>query len=192
MFELSKLFGSEMRVKIIRVFLRNQDITLNNLEVSKKCKVKEDLSRKELVQLEKSGLLIRDKNSREIAYKLNREFRFRETLYTLMFDFKSASRDAIKERFVDIGRMKLLMLSGVFVGDENTRCDILYVGEAVKVQQKDKLLAEFESEVGFPLRIEIIDLEEYNYRFKMFDRYLRDALYRDTNEFLVDKVGINK
>jgi hypothetical protein len=192
MHELSKLFGTELRVKILRLFLYNSGVSFSNLDISKKLKVKEDISRKELQMLEKIFFIFKEKGGKENAYRLNEDFRFRTSLKNFLFDFQSADRENLKERFLDIGRIKLLMLSGVFVGQQNSRCDILYVGEAIKITQKDKLLAEFEAEVGYKLRIEILDLDEYNYRYKMFDRFLRDALSVDNNEFIVDKLSVTR
>lgn len=192
MFELSKLFGSVDRVKLIRLFLSHGGIVLDAENIIKKTKIKSENLRKEFQVLEKAGLIIKTKSkaARVNGFVLDSNFRFIKALSALMFDFQSASRDALKDRFSEVGRAKLLMLSGVFTGDSKARCDILYVGEGIRKNTVDKLVSEFEAEIGYPLRIEVLDLEEFNYRYKMFDRYIRDAVHTDVSEFLINKINI--
>ena len=49
-----------------------------------------------------------------------------------MFDFKNANTDVLYDRFKAIGRTKLFIVSGVFLGEDKSRADIMYVGEGIK------------------------------------------------------------
>ncbi len=204
--ELGKLFGSEDRVKIIRFFLANTNNFFQLEEISKKTKVKLENLKKELLVLEKATLLLKSKErfataseissktktikmKEFVCYKLDKNFRFLKNFQAFMFDFENANRDVLKDRFNTIGRTKLFMLSGVFVGDTKSRCDILYVGEAVKKNIADKVVADLEAEIGKKLEIMVLDLEEFDYRYKMFDRYVRDAL-KDKKEILINKLSL--
>lgn len=204
--ELGKIFGSEERVKIIRLFLGDTNDFFLPEEISKVTKIKEELVKKELVILEKSGLLKKikekyalgdedTKNTKQIkikeyiCYTVDKNFRFLDALAKLMFDFKNANKDVLLERFKTIGRTKYMMLSGVFTGDEKSRCDILYVGESIKKNISDKLILDLQAEVGKKLNILILDIEEFDYRYKMFDRLVRDAL-KDDKIVLVNKLNI--
>lgn len=204
--ELGKIFGSEERVKIIRLFLGDINDFFLPEEISKVTKIKEELVKKELVILEKSGLLKKikekyalgdedTKNTKQIkikeyiCYTVDKNFRFLDALAKLMFDFKNANKDVLLERFKTIGRTKYMMLSGVFTGDEKSRCDILYVGESIKKNISDKLILDLQAEVGKKLNILILDIEEFDYRYKMFDRLVRDAL-KDDKIVLVNKLNI--
>lgn len=204
--ELGKIFGSEERVKIIRLFLADINDFFLPEEISKVTKIKEELVKKELIILEKSGLLKKikekyalgdedTKNTKQIkikeyiCYTVDKNFRFLDALAKLMFDFKNANKDVLLERFKTIGRTKYMMLSGVFTGDEKSRCDILYVGESIKKNIADKLILDLQAEVGKKLNILILDIEEFDYRYKMFDRLVRDAL-KDDKIVLVNKLNI--
>ena len=204
--ELGKIFGSEERVKIIRLFLGDYNDFFLPEEISKVTKIKEELVKKELIILEKSGLLKKikekyalgdedTKNTKQIkikeyiCYTVDKNFRFLDALAKLMFDFKNANKDVLLERFKTIGRTKYMMLSGVFTGDEKSRCDILYVGESIKKNIADKLILDLQAEVGKKLNILILDIEEFDYRYKMFDRLVRDAL-KDDKIVLINKLNI--
>lgn len=203
--ELGKLFDSEDRVKIIRLFLGKKDDLFQIEDIFKKTKVKIDNLNRELLILEKSGLIKKSKekfsvfseNSKTksikqkecIYYCVNKKFRFLNSLSVLMFDFKNANIEVLLERFKNIGRIKYLMVSGVFTEDQKARCDIMYIGESLKKNLVDKLLIDLESELGIKLNILIFDLEEFNYRYKMFDRLVRDAL-KDNKQVLVNKLSL--
>ena len=203
--ELSKLFGSSERVKLIRLFLNNPEMMYDIDEIEEKIKVKKEKLKIELFELEKSELIIKSKENFSIeyqsgssirsgtreytCYKINKKFRFLQALSSLMFDFKNANHDVLLERFKSIGRCKLFILSGVFIQDDKSRLDILYVGEAIKNNLADKVVAELAIEIGKELNIHILDLEEFNYRHKMFDRFLHDVLDSKKNIILVNKLS---
>jgi hypothetical protein len=190
--ELEKLFGSHEKVKIIRMFLSHSDTLLQVEDIVKNTKLRSDKIRKELNTLVAANLIIKSKEriaklptsgkvkkmviKEYICYKLNKDFRFINSLSGLMFDFKNANRDALYDRFKSVGRTKLFLVSGVFTGTEKARVDIMYVGENVKKSAADKTLSDLRAELGMDLNIIILDLEEFNYRYKMFDRFVRDTL----------------
>lgn len=203
--ELEKLFGSHEKVKIIRMFLSHPDTLLQVEDVVKSTKLRSDKIRKELNTLVAANLIIKSKErmaklptsskakkvaiKEYVCYKLNNNFRFINSLSGLMFDFKNANRDALYDRFKSVGRTKLFLVSGVFTGTEKARVDIMYVGENVKKSAADKTLSDLRAELGMDLNIVIFDLEEFNYRYKMFDRFVRDTLTGEHVK-LVNKLGV--
>jgi hypothetical protein len=190
--ELEKLFGSHEKVKIIRMFLANPDQMYQVEDIVKHTKLRSDKIRKELNNLLAANLILKSKErmaklptsskvkklaiKEYICYKLNTNFRFINSLSELMFDFKNANTDVLYDRFKKIGRTKLFIVSGVFLGEEKSRADIMYVGEGVKKSAADKVISDLRAELGRELDIVIFDLEEFNYRYKMFDRFVRDLL----------------
>ncbi len=202
--ELSKLFGSAEKVKLIRFFLSSKDNMYDIDEIEEKLKIKKDILKDILLDLEKSDLVTKSKERYSIeyavsktvksgvreytCYAVNKKFRFIKALRDLMFDFQNANRDVLVDRFRSIGRCKLFILSGVFTGNPKSRLDILYVGEAIKNSAAEKMLQELNIEIGEELRIHTLDIDEYHYRYKMYDRFLRDVLSED-NEVLIDKIG---
>lgn len=202
--ELEKLFGSHEKVKIIRMFLANPDQMYQVEDIVKHTKLRSDKIRKELNNLLAANLILKSKErmaklptsskvkklaiKEYICYKLNTNFRFINSLSELMFDFKNANTDVLYDRFKKIGRTKLFIVSGVFLGEEKSRADIMYVGEGVKKSAADKVISDLRAELGRELDIVIFDLEEFNYRYKMFDRFVRDLL-ANRHVKIVNKLG---
>ena len=190
--ELEKLLGSQEKVKLIRMFLANRDTLFQVEDIVKLAKLKSEKVRKELNNLIAANLIIKSKErmaklpanskSKKLAikeytcYKLNPSFRFINSLTDLMFDFKNANTDVLYDRVKAIGRTKLFIVSGVFLGEDKSRADIMYVGEGIKKNVADKVISDLRAELGRELDIVIFDLEEFNYRYKMFDRFVRDLL----------------
>ena len=200
---LARLLGGVERVKIMRFFLHHEDIILSLSEVSDKTKSKSALARKELTALTNIGFIEKKKSKmvittgagkkvyskvKEISgYKLNTNFPHNQALKELLFDFQSLDKKELVARFKLIGRIKLFVLSGVFIGDTKSRVDILIVGEGIKRQKAEKVLESLSAELGREVVYSIMDVEEYEYRYKMYDKFLRDIIDMP-HEKVIDKM----
>jgi len=76
----------------------------------------------------------------------------------------------------DIGALKLVVLSGLFMRDDNRKLDILVVAEKVDAKKLKKAIEQIESEIGKELSYAQFSQEEYEYRISMYDKLLRDVL----------------
>lgn len=200
---LARLLGGVERVKIMRFFLHHEDVILSLSEVSDKTKSKSALARKELTALTNIGFIEKKKSKmvittgagkkvyskvKEISgYKLNTNFPHNQALKELLFDFQSLDKKELVARFKLIGRIKLFVLSGVFIGDTKSRVDILIVGEGIKRQKAEKVLESLSAELGREVVYSIMDVEEYEYRYKMYDKFLRDIIDMP-HEKVIDKM----
>ena len=205
---LIRLLGGAEKVKIMRFFLHHEDAVTSLHEISLKTKSKSALVRKELAALSSIGF-IEKKRTRTVVstgtgkkvtskvkevngYKLNTLFPHNQALKDLLFDFNVLDKRELASRFKIIGRIKLFILAGVFIGDEKSRVDILIVGEVIKRPKAEKVLEALSAELGRDVIYSIMDVEEYEYRFKMYDKFIRDILEME-NEKVIDKLReVNK
>ena len=201
--QLAKLLGGTDRVKIMRLFLHHPDVVLGTKEITIKSKLKADSIRKETSLLLSIGFLEKKKNKvystvgkgtkaksiiKEIpGFGLNKEFSHNQALRDLLFDFESVDRKDLANKFKVIGRIKLFIVSGIFIGDKESRVDILIVGEGLKRPKAEKVLELLASELGRDPVYSIMDLEEYDYRVKMYDKFVRDILDMP-HEKVIDKI----
>ena len=88
-----------------------------------------------------------------------------------------------------IGRVKLVILSGVFINAENSRADLLVVGDNLKKRKLAKFLKNLEADVGKEIDYVVLETEDFKYRYDMFDRFLRDVLEKP-HEKLINKLRI--
>lgn len=123
-------------------------------------------------------------------YGLNPQFVFFDELRNLVLKFLPASTDRMAKRVNGLGRVKLAIISGVFLNLENPSvADLLIVGEDIDRRKLRAFLKDAESEVGAEIAFSLMDREEFEYRRRMFDRFLR-VLLEGPHEVLIDKVGL--
>jgi hypothetical protein len=200
---LARLLGGTDRVKIMRLFLHNEDAVLSLHDVAEKTKSKSALVRKELTVLASISFIEKKKSKtyvsvgtgkkaaskvkEVIGFKLNQDFPHIQALKDLLFDFQSLDKKELALRFKLIGRIKLFIVSGIFIGESKSRVDILIVGEGIKRQKAEKVIEVLSAELGREIIYSIMDVEEYEYRYKMYDKFLRDIV--DTpHEKMIDKI----
>ena len=190
--QLARLLGGVDRVKIMRFFLHHIGEYYSSKDIVLKTKVSASGVRRELNQLSTIGFLERKKNisyktikkgrktkripKENLCFKLNDNFPHNEALRDLLFDFENVDKKEVASRFRNIGRIKLFLMSGIFIGANDSRVDVLIVGESLKRQRAEKTFELLASEIGRDLSYSIMDQEEFDYRFRMYDKFVRDIL----------------
>lgn len=201
---LARLLGGNERVKIMRFFLYHDEMIISGAEVADKTKVKGTLARKELNALSSIGFIEKKKGKTYVSvgkgakatskvkeivgYKLNPLFPHNQALEELLFDFELLDKRELANRFKPVGRIKLFIVAGVFLAEEHFRVDILLVGEAIKRPKAEKLFEALSAELGREVIYSIMDVEEYLYRFKMYDKFVRDIVEMP-HERVIDKLN---
>ncbi|MCK4386751.1 MAG: hypothetical protein KAV41_01540 [Candidatus Pacebacteria bacterium] len=190
---LSKLFGSSARIKIMKLFLSNPDDVFNNKEISKRAKVVLATVRKELNLLDKisfinkkaavakikktASAIRRSKNGKKASgCILNPNFPFLAPLQNLLIKNSPLESKEIIGRLKGGGKLKLVIASGVFIQDLDSRIDILIVGGDLNNAYLERALRILESEIGQELRYVILDTPDFEYRLGVYDKLLRDVL----------------
>ncbi|MCX8513562.1 MAG: hypothetical protein ORN26_00650, partial [Candidatus Pacebacteria bacterium] len=124
-----------------------------------------------------------------VCYEVNKDFRFFSSLSALLFDFPSFDRKELLDKFQNIGRIKLFLISGVFLGDEKARADILFVGETINSKSVDLAVSNIIADYGLDLKVVLYDLEEFEYRIKMFDKFIKD-IFKFKHEIILNHTKI--
>ncbi|MEK7600573.1 MAG: hypothetical protein AAB463_01250 [Patescibacteria group bacterium] len=131
------------------------------------------------------------------TYVVNKEFAFFNELHSLILKPSPAERGELMRRIASLGRVKLAVISGVFLNtpdqtaliDTNAPTDLFLVADDYSKQKLSAFLKALESEVGKEIKFGIMDREEFMYRFGMFDRFVR-VLLEGPHEKLINKLGI--
>lgn len=200
---LAKLLGGVDRVKIMRLFLHQENTVFSLHDISEKTKSKNDVLKKEITSLTSLGFLEKKKSKtyslsgvgkkesstlKEITgFSLNQNFPHNEALKELLFDFQSLDKKELASRFKLVGRIKLFVVAGVFIGDSKSRVDLLLVGDSVNRLKAEKIFEVLSAEMGRDIVYAIMDVEEYEYRYKMYDKFLREIMDMG-HETVIDKL----
>jgi hypothetical protein len=198
------LFGSQARVKIMRLFLLNSEDVFENQDIIKRSKVTPTVVRKEVQVLAKSGLIKKKSFFKESASKtkdgkpakkrvngwvLNESFELLRPLRDFLINTEPMRKQEIANKFKHTGKVKLLIVSGIFTQDRDTRVDLLVVGDDIKKGSIESALRSVEAEVGKEISYAYFDTQEFLYRISICDKFVRDVLDYP-HEKLVNKLEI--
>jgi len=192
---LAKLFGSAARVKIIRLFLFNPEVSFDVDDVMSRARVDRDDVWKELSLLERTGLVLRKpffkraEKKRVSGFVLNQEFLYLSGLRKLLIETVTANTDDFLKRFRALGKLRLVMVAGVFIQSVDSRADILIVGEGLKRGPLETVIKGLEAEIGKELRYAYFETKDFVYRLNMFDKLVRDIIDYP-HQILLDKLDM--
>ncbi|KKW36441.1 MAG: hypothetical protein UY81_C0027G0007 [Candidatus Giovannonibacteria bacterium GW2011_GWA2_53_7] len=203
---LGKLFGSPARVKLMRLFLMNPEDIFDTPEIVKRSKVGVVLTRKELRLLLEIGL-IKEKSfiklhprkngngkpeefekKKASGYVLDVQFPFLASLRSLATEI-AIGKDDVAARFKNVGQIKLLIIAGIFLDEPDSRADILIVGDKLKRTLIENLLRRLEAELGKELTYGILETAEFEYRYGIYDKFIRDVIDYP-HQIVVNKLNI--
>ena len=190
---LGKLFGSGTKVRLMRLFLFNPKVFMSTSEAARKSKVSAEAARKTIADMEKAGMVKRRTTTRVVntrvgrkikrekrkfanGWRLNEKFAYLSQLSNLLINTEPLTNNEIIKRLSNIGRIKLIIVAGVFIQSEDSRIDILVVGDKLKKGQIDGAIKNIEAEVGKELRYAVFDTSEFLYRLSVYDKLVRDIL----------------
>lgn len=193
---LDKLFDSPVKVRLLRLFFRSQNNAFAVDEVSAKIQKNIQSVKKEIDSLMEIGLLVAKKGRKKpkekkpgLYYFANPNFEFYQELRTLVLKSAPTTKEKLLHYLTKLGRIKLAIISGVFLNCDNSRVDLFLVTNKLNESKLKSFLKEIEAEVGREIEYAFMNVEEFNYRSGMFDRFLIDVLERP-HEKLINKLNI--
>lgn len=131
-------------------------------------------------------------SARGVRYVIDNTFEFLYELRDLILKSSPAEKDKMIERINKLGRIKLAVIAGIFMNKENpdpTIADLLIVGDDIEPRKLKIFLKSLEAEVGKEIKFAVLEKEEFQYRFAMFDRFIR-VLFESPHEKLINKLGL--
>lgn len=203
---LEKLFGSSSRIKIIRLFFLNPETLFSPREISRRTKVTLSTVRREILLLKKIDFIkqkeeridkiiklkkgkIKNKKKKIQGLKLNTFFPFLHPLKNLVINTAPIDKEKLIKILSSIGRMKLIILSGIFIQSDDSNTDVFLVGDSIRRGALERALRNIEAQIGKELVYAVFSTKEFLYRFGMYDRFVRDVLDYP-HEKIVNKLNI--
>lgn len=191
---LSVLFGSEARIKILNFFLLRETQKYSSSQISKETGLSSSVVRRELLNIEKSGLLKKEKNNKsandKIFYFLENNFILYPEIKALFIKAQILSSQKFINDLQKICQPKFLALSGLFINNSKSPTDILVVARVRRLEFL-KLIKELEHDLGKEINFTLMDETEFTYRREIMDVFLYNLL-EDENIILIDQILKNK
>lgn len=195
---LENLLGSRVRVKLLKLLYRQYPTMFVMKELVRRIQEPAFIARRELKALSDIGLVACKKSasakpSEREQFGLNPDFDFFPEMGALMLKSSPTERQRMTKRVANLGRIKLAVISGILLGnDESTYAspaDLFIVSNDIDKRKLSAFLKALEAETGGEVRFAVMDTEEFEKRFKFFDRFVR-VLLEGPHEKLIDKLEL--
>lgn len=202
---LAQLFGTALRVKLMRLFLFNKGMAYDVMYIEDKTDAKARDIEKEIVSLKKLGLIKSATLSRVVTVKVGKKtkeqkknfkawtldsgFEFTEPLTDFLIKTHSLEDKAIVRRLEKVGKVKAVIVAGIFLRDSESRIDMFIVGDNIKQSALERVIKSIESDMGKEVRYVMLSGSDFEYRVSMNDKLVRDVL-DFSHKILLNKIGI--
>jgi hypothetical protein len=202
---LEKIFGSAAKVKIMRLFVFNPTDIFDIDEVIERSQVTPAEARHEVAMMQKIGLLKRRSFFKDFSFGKGKKkhverrrvsgfmvddtFDYLQTLQELLIHISPLRNDELLKRLGRVGKLKLVIISGLFINNYDSRIDLLVVGDFLKKGTMENIIKAIEAEIGREIRYAYFETPDFQYRLGIYDKLIRDILDFQ-HEKILDKLNI--
>jgi hypothetical protein len=182
---LAKLFGGQARIKIMRLFLLNEDQVFSVDDIVSRSRVMRPSARREVNSLLSLGFIkskiitttgARGSKKKFPGYIINTDFQYLKPIKDLLIDPNLLLHEDVIQKFKPAGKIKLMIVAGVFIGNPESRADIMIVGDKLKRNIIQQVVKGLEAEIGKELNYVVFDTSEFVYRMDMYDKLVLDII----------------
>ena len=184
---LEHLFGSRSRARMLRYFVLNPGKEISLAQLRAKLNVDGRRVRADINMLRKIGFVTESTQKKEKIYVLNEAFPYYIEMRNLFIKANTSPQCKELSKLEDVGRIKLILTSGIFLNYDKARVDILIVSDDINRQKLLKAIELIEAEVWREVRYMAMTSEELQYRMNMMDRFLIDVMEAPHN-FVVNRI----
>ena len=194
---MEQLFGSKTRVKLLKLFMSNPNRSFYVREITRKIEEQINSVRRELANLLSLGLITSDSTNHKLYYEVDQKYEHYDALRELFTGKKSPSTPVVAAETGDVeatvdtvektiktqkvtsvddkvwnkaGNIAGLAYSGAFTRDSQAPVDVMIIGD-VPVSRAEAAVAELEKQEGRELRYAVMELEEWQYRRQINDKF---------------------
>ncbi|MDX1765992.1 MAG: transcriptional regulator, partial [Candidatus Saccharimonadales bacterium] len=152
--------------------------------------------RRELANMLSIGIITSESQNNRLYYEINQKYEHYKALKAI-FTAKSVKasikeeEDDLTKQIRELGSVKLVLFSGAFTRDTFAPVDVLIVGDVNKTKVK-KFITKLEQDEGRELRYTTLDMDDYDYRIAVKDRFITDVLNAKKTVILDDDNRIKK
>ena len=174
---LADLITSQSRIKLLNVLLTEPTEMFHVRELVRRTGDEINAVRRELLFLEKKGILNREPRANRVYYSLSKSYPFYFDLLKIGAKITGLGGEILKNR-VKIGRIKYAMFSGKFVRrmeKDVTDVDFIIVGTIV-LPELAVLIRDEEKRLGREINYTVMTEEEFSFRKKKRDPFILSVL----------------
>jgi len=175
---LEDLITSKTRPKLLFLFLDHPDDMFHVREVVRRVKEEINAVGRELIYLEKKGVLKKEPRANRVYYYLDKTYSCYIDLIKIYAKSKNLGDKIIKNK-IKLGKIKFAMLSGKFarrINENPEAVDLLVVGNVV-LPELALLVREEEARRKQEINYTVMTEEEFVFRKKRVDPFIMGIIH---------------
>ncbi|HUD09076.1 MAG TPA: hypothetical protein VMQ48_03240 [Candidatus Saccharimonadales bacterium] len=180
----SQLFESRVKARLIKFFMLNDKREYSQQEVVQKNKMSSIQITKELNRFEKMKMIIVRTKKGKRFFQTNTGFIFYPELKNLVVKSNTMPECRSLSQIKNLGKVRLALISGVFLNYPKGRADLLLVGDEMSRAKLKHLLENLEAEVGKEINYSFMSSDEFKYRTDMLDKFIMEFLESPYEEII--------
>ena len=180
----SQLFESRVKARLIKFFMLNDKREYSQREVVQKNKMSSVQITKELNRFEKMKMIIVRTKKGKRFFQTNTKFIFYPELKNLVVKSNTMPECRSLSQIKNLGKVRLALISGVFLNYPKGRADLLLVGDEMSRAKLKHLLENLEAEVGKEINYSFMSSDEFKYRTDMLDKFIMEFLESPYEEII--------
>ncbi len=187
---LARIFGSDARLKLLRLFIFNQEQPFSLEEAVVRTKLHRGVIRRELADLVKAGIIKPKVGKKKIpSYVVDGSYEHLDALDVFIRESCVLRSEDILATLKKAGTLKVVILSGLFTGTAESQIDLLIAGDSLNERKIAGAMSLLESELGREIRYALFATADFKYRRGIYDRLIRDVLDYP-HRTILDKIGL--
>jgi hypothetical protein len=171
--DLTKLFDSQLRIKVIKYFALQPEERFALATVASAFSAARDTVKTELAALVRIGVVDKKQGRTGTTYGWNRDYPRALLLQNFVIDATTPNDRTVAEAFKPLG-VYLVVVAGALAEETRGSVDLLVVTKRTQDPRIAKVVKRLESQTAVPIRYSVMEVGEYLRRREGYDRLLRD------------------
>ncbi|MDP3244601.1 MAG: hypothetical protein Q8M83_02990 [bacterium] len=180
-FTVEQLFGSKVRLRLLRLFLENPEGKFYIREITRLIKAHIHSVRREISNLRRLGLIAAKEDDGSEAqtnrryFEVNQKFLLFTELRNLILKSQVVLQADFARALQTKGEIAYLAFTGSFVSNSESPTDLFIVGKLARDECR-KMVKFMEDELGRAINYTLMTPHEYEQRKKLTDRFIYQIL----------------
>lgn len=177
---LERLIISKVRLKVLRIFLLNQENSYHIRALVRILEEEINAVRRELKNLELFGIITSKHQANKLVYSIKPECLFLNELKALFLK-DSEEIKLINEIIGKLDKVNSLILTKSYINNKYESLediDMLLIGRP-DMNKLSKEITKLEKEIGRELRMSVLSPEDFDFKKKRRDKFLIDIMEGD-------------
>jgi|CXWL01.1.fsa_nt_gi DNA-binding transcriptional ArsR family regulator len=173
--ELSRIFGSPARLKVLKFFALQSGVRISASEAALQLGMSRAKVETELRVLSKVGVLQRRGQGKKVTYMFPGTHPYSEAIRIFLESTTVPDDKAVAGAFRGVSGITLIAATGTLMQDPRPSLDLLIVSRRPKNPDIARAVRKLETGTALSLRYAVLETGEYKNRLETRDRLLRDV-----------------